>query len=94
MMIDVHGVPADAAIKDETSYRSAFAVLKNCVERMKAQNQPDIDALAELLPQASQAYRICKERISAVEAMLAQSFDEDDSPQRLITSENERGPRG
>ncbi|GIK44939.1 MAG: hypothetical protein BroJett012_08420 [Betaproteobacteria bacterium] len=56
------------------SYNQAFAVLSRNAKRLQEAKEPDIDALVPLVKESMEAYQICKTRIDAVRAALAEQL--------------------
>jgi exodeoxyribonuclease VII small subunit len=64
----------------ETSWKEAFGVLQRNAQTLRNQQEPDLDNLLKLVTESMEAYKVCKARISAVEAALEQALSvaEDD----------------
>lgn len=60
--------------KTPSTFKDAFAVLQANAQKLENQTEPDIDHLMEIIDQSTAAYKICKERIDAVEKALQQTF--------------------
>jgi len=60
-----------SATKDTLSYKDAFALLKQNAERLRRDEDIDIDDLVPIVEQSSAAYRVVKERIDAAKQALA-----------------------
>ncbi|ONG42267.1 exodeoxyribonuclease VII [Alkanindiges hydrocarboniclasticus] len=58
-------------------FKQAFAVLKQNAERLEAQQEPDLDQLMVIVEESMQAYKVCKQRIKAVQDALNQTFEHD-----------------
>ncbi|WP_341650139.1 exodeoxyribonuclease VII small subunit [Thauera humireducens] len=58
-----------------TSFRDAYTVLQQHAETLRNQREPDIDNLLTIVTQSVEAYKVCKERIDAVEKALAQALN-------------------
>lgn len=58
-----------------TPFRDAYTVLQQHAETLRNQREPDIDNLLTIVTQSVEAYRVCKERIDAVEKALAQALN-------------------
>lgn len=48
------------------SYKTHYAILKEVAETLRNQKEPDIDALIPMVDKALASYKICKERLTAV----------------------------
>ncbi|RZA02905.1 MAG: exodeoxyribonuclease VII [Moraxellaceae bacterium] len=57
------------------TFKQAFAVLKQNSERLEEQQEPDIDQLMQIVEESMQAYKVCKQRIQVVQAVLTQTFE-------------------
>lgn len=58
-----------------TSFREAYGVLQRHAETLRAQDEPNIDDLLTIVTESVGAYKICKERIDAVEEALKAALD-------------------
>ena len=54
-----------------TSFRDAYGVLQRHAETLRNQQEPNIDDLLNIVTESVDAYKVCKERIDAVEKALA-----------------------
>ena len=52
------------------TFREAYGVLQEHAETLREQSEPDIDNLLAIVTESVAAYKICKERIDAVEKAL------------------------
>src|ERR1700712_1027666 len=59
------------------SFNKNYKVLKDAADWLSQQKEPDIDQLVPKVESAMQAYKICKTRLDAVQATLAQYFEPD-----------------
>lgn len=57
-----------------TTFRDAYDVLQKHAELLRNQREPDIDNLLTIVTESVVAYKVCKERIDAVEKALAQAL--------------------
>lgn len=57
------------------SFREAYGVLQDHAETLRNQSEPNIDDLLTIVTESVEAYRVCKERIDAVEAALKAALD-------------------
>lgn len=55
-------------------FKQAFALLKQNAERLEEQQEPDLDQLMLIVEESMQAYKVCKQRIKAVQDALNQTF--------------------
>ncbi|RYY77791.1 MAG: exodeoxyribonuclease VII small subunit [Moraxellaceae bacterium] len=58
-------------------FKQAFALLKQNAERLEDQQEPDLDQLMLIVEESMQAYKVCKQRIKAVQDALSQTFEHD-----------------
>ncbi|AET95189.1 hypothetical protein BSFA1_84460 (plasmid) [Burkholderia sp. SFA1] len=59
---------------EATSFKEAYAKLKQTAETMRSQQEPDIDALVPMVDSAVANYAICTQRIEAVRLLLNQKL--------------------
>ena len=52
------------------SFKEAFSVLEQHAKTLSEQQEPDIDALLTIVTESVAAYKVCLERIDAVERVL------------------------
>ncbi|MBT2304567.1 hypothetical protein J7E70_29530 [Variovorax paradoxus] len=57
------------------SFRDAYGVLQQHAETLRDQAEPNIDDLLTIVTESVDAYKVCKERIDAVEAALKAALD-------------------
>ncbi|TWO71531.1 hypothetical protein FN976_11495 [Caenimonas sedimenti] len=57
-----------------TTFREAYGVLQRHAETLRNQSEPNIDNLLSIVEESVSAYRVCKERIDAVEKALEQAL--------------------
>ena len=62
-----------------TPFRDAYGVLQRQAETLRNQQEPNIDDLLNIVTESVGAYKICKERIDAVEKALAQALGQAES---------------
>jgi exodeoxyribonuclease VII small subunit len=53
-----------------TPFRDAYGVLQRHAEALRNQQEPNIDDLLNIVTESVGAYKVCKERIDAVEKAL------------------------
>lgn len=58
-----------------STYQTAYQTLKTNAERLENSQNLDIDELTDLVEQSIVAYKVCQERIGAVERALKLSFE-------------------
>lgn len=57
-----------------STFRDAYGVLQRHAETLRNQQEPNIDDLLNIVTESVGAYKVCKERIDAVEKALAQAL--------------------
>ncbi|MES2206681.1 MAG: exodeoxyribonuclease VII small subunit [Pseudomonadota bacterium] len=60
-----------------TGFNEAYRTLQNNAEKLRKQDDLDIDSLVPIVEQSAAAYRVCKERIEAVRVALEQHLKEE-----------------
>jgi exodeoxyribonuclease VII small subunit len=79
---------------DRDSFNSNYEVLRETAAWLSNQNEPDIDRLVPKVERAMQAYAICKDRLSKVEAALGKYLDQKDGDDEAApASRTQRGRR-
>ena len=53
-----------------TTFQEGYAVLNRHAETLRTQQEPNIDDLLMIVTESMAAYKVCEERIDAVEAAL------------------------
>lgn len=64
----------------QTDYQTAYHTLKTNAQRLENSQNLDIDELTDIVEQSISAYKVCQERINAVEQALRLSFEKIDNP--------------
>ena len=57
------------------SFREAYGVLQRHARTLRNQDEPNIDDLLTIVTESVNAYKVCKQRIDAVEAALKTALD-------------------
>ncbi|MFZ4539558.1 exodeoxyribonuclease VII small subunit [Propionivibrio sp.] len=57
-----------------TTFRDAYGVLQRHANTLRNQQEPNIDDLLDIVTESVGAYKVCKERIDAVEKALEQAL--------------------
>ena len=57
------------------SLREAYGVLQRHAQTLRNQDEPNIDDLLTIVTESVNAYKVCKQRIDAVEAALKTALD-------------------
>ena len=58
----------------EKTFKQAYGVLQQHAETLRNQQEPNIDDLLTIVTESVGAYKVCKERIDAVEKALEQAL--------------------
>jgi exodeoxyribonuclease VII small subunit len=58
------------------TFKEAFGVLQRHADTLRRQQDPNIDELVNIVTESVSAYRVCKERIQAVELALQRTLGE------------------
>lgn len=59
----------------QRSFKDAYGILQKHAETLREQDEPNIDDLLTIVTESVDAYKVCKERIDAVEAALKAALD-------------------
>ncbi|AKG16857.1 hypothetical protein MBO_00845 [Moraxella bovoculi 237] len=59
------------------TFKDAYQTLKTNAEQLEKTDDLDIDNLVTTVEESIKAYKICQERILAVEKALAEAFDDE-----------------
>lgn len=62
--------------ESKATFKEAFGVLQRNAETLRNQREPNIDDLLEIVQGSVAAYKVCTERIDAVEAALKEALGE------------------
>lgn len=57
-------------MSDETTFKEAYGVLQRHAQTLRERREPNIDDLLQIVTESVAAYRVCQERIDAVEKAL------------------------
>jgi exodeoxyribonuclease VII small subunit len=66
------------------TFKEAYGVLQHHAETLREQQEPNIDDLLSIVTESVGAYKICKERIDAVEKALEKALSDAGAPAREI----------
>lgn len=88
-------------MSEEKTFREAYATLQKHAQTLRSQQEPDIDNLTTIVTESVDAYKICKQRIDAVEKALEQALgnaqiegNEDGGNQRQAAGSGSSRPKG
>jgi exodeoxyribonuclease VII small subunit len=56
------------------TFKEAYGTLQKHAQALRSQQEPDIDNLTTIVSESVAAYKVCKERIDAVEKALEQAL--------------------
>lgn len=62
------------------TFKEAYNVLQHHAETLRDQQEPNIDDLLSIVTESVDAYKVCKERIDAVEKALEKALSDTGSP--------------
>ncbi len=65
---------------DPAGFNAAYKTLQTNAEKLRKQDDLDIDSLVPIVEESAAAYRVCKERIAAVRLALQEHLKEDAPP--------------
>lgn len=64
------------------TFKEAYGVLQHHAETLREQQEPNIDDLLSIVTESVSAYKVCKERIDAVEKALEKALSDAGAPAR------------
>ena len=70
------------------SFKEAYGVLQQHAQTLREQREPSIDDLLTIVTESVQAYKVCQQRIEAVEKALEKALSDAGAP-----AGNSPGPR-
>ena len=62
------------------SFREAYGVLQRHAQTLREQREPNIDDLLTIVTESVQAYKVCQQRIEAVEKALEKALSDTGTP--------------
>lgn len=60
------------------NFRDAYQVLQKHAQTLRTSTEPNIDDLLDIVNESVEAYKVCKQRIDAVERALAEALEDED----------------
>jgi exodeoxyribonuclease VII small subunit len=63
-----------AEVPGKSAFKDAYTKLQANAETLREQREPDIDNLLTIVTESVAAYKVCKERIDAVERALEEAL--------------------
>lgn len=76
------------------TFKEAFTTLQRHAQTLRSQQEPDIDNLTRIVSESVAAFRVCKERIDAVEKALEEALGNTDEPASTKPPTQLSGPSG
>jgi exodeoxyribonuclease VII small subunit len=64
-------------MSDINGFNAAYKILQTNAEKLRRQDDLDIDGLVPIVEESAKAYQVCKERIAVVRAALQEHLKED-----------------
>ena len=61
---------------EKQTFKEAFSILQRNAETLRNQREPNIDDLLQIVQGSVAAYKVCTQRIDAVEAALKEALGE------------------
>jgi exodeoxyribonuclease VII small subunit len=61
-------------VSEPTTFRDAFKVLQSHAQTLRDQREPNIDDLLTIVTESVAAYKVCQQRIDAVEKALSEAL--------------------
>ena len=67
-------------VNNETSdiFKENYEILNDIAKKLRSQDKPDIDSLVPMVEQATQAYKLCKQRLDNVKMALKEHLAKED----------------
>ena len=62
------------------TFKQAYGVLQQHAQTLREQREPNIDDLLTIVTESVQAYKVCQERIEAVEKALEKALGDTQAP--------------
>jgi exonuclease VII large subunit len=70
----VHRGEEKETMSNGKTFKEAYGTLQRHAQTLRSQQEPDIDNLTTIVTESVEAYKVCKERIDAVEKALEQAL--------------------
>ena len=64
------------------TFKEAYGVLQRHAQTLRNQQEPNVDDLLNIVTESVDAYKVCKERIDAVEKALEKALSDTGKPAR------------
>ena len=75
------------------TFKEAYGVLQRHAQTLRDQQEPNIDDLLTIVTQSVDAYKVCKERIDAVEKALDKALDKALGEAGAVAKKSSRAPK-
>jgi exodeoxyribonuclease VII small subunit len=70
------------------TFKEAYGVLQQHAQTLRNQDEPNIDDLLTIVTESVDAYKVCKERIDAVEKALEKALNDTGSPKETAKAKS------
>lgn len=70
------------------TFKEAYGVLQQHAQTLRNQDEPNIDDLLTIVTESVDAYKVCKERIDAVEKALEKALNDTSAPKEAAKSKS------
>ncbi len=67
------------------TFKEAYGVLQHHAQTLREQQEPNIDDLLGIVTESVNAYKVCKDRIDAVEKALEKALGDTGAPVKEVT---------
>lgn len=64
--------------KESEVFKDNYKILNEVANKLRSQTKPDIDALVPMIEQATNAYKLCKQRLDNVKLALQEHLAKED----------------
>jgi exodeoxyribonuclease VII small subunit len=74
------------------TFKEAYGILQHHAQTLREQQEPNIDDLLGIVTESVNAYKVCKDRIDAVEKALEKALGDTGAPVKEVTQSLRRAP--
>ena len=67
------------------TFKEAYGILQHHAQTLREQQEPNIDDLLGIVTESVNAYKVCKDRIDAVEKALEKALGDTGAPVKEVT---------
>jgi exodeoxyribonuclease VII small subunit len=60
------------------NFKENYEILNEIAKKLRTQEKPNIDELVPMMEQATQAYKLCKQRLESVKLALKEHLDKEE----------------